>query len=137
MDFGVSQTAFESQLDWWPWAIYPTLIPNSLIYKAEIIITTSTKMMVAAIVFIPELSLLMDCIAIKHKNKILSYTLIPNSWLYRNIKINTELKLLFLWDEKDQVKLYNKFCRMVSRNVSYVVSIYESTQSIKTYSREI
>ena len=44
--------------------------------------------MVAAIVFIPELSLLMDSIAIKHKNKILSYTLLRNSWLYRNIKIN-------------------------------------------------
>lgn len=54
--------------------------------------------MVTAIVFIPEMSLLIDSTAIKHKKKILSYTLPPYSGLYRNIKINTELKLFFLWD---------------------------------------
>lgn len=58
--------------------------------------TISANIMVTAIVFIPEMSLLIDSIAIKHKKKVLSYTLLPYSGLYRNIKINTELKLFFL-----------------------------------------
>ena len=60
--------------------------------------TILANIMVTAIVFIPEMSLLIDSIAIKHKKKILSHAFLPYSVLYRNIKINNELKLFFLWD---------------------------------------